>query len=255
MRPDVDAVVVHWEAPDWCRKTVDSLLASANVGVVVTVINNGGRVLLPASVAVLDVGDNLGFAAGANLGLDLASGRKAPWVFIGCHDLRLEPSAMEAMIRQLEVDDGLGITGPVLDGAGGEERDLDWISGAGMLMRREVAETFRFDVRWGSYVEDVDFCYRVRNAGWRVGRCGTANGTTAGSVDPLRKLQLMHSNTVAFFVFRHSWGLAARRVALIARRTLVCAFRGQLAEALAYGKAIPIAIIQVWKMRSPWEPG
>ena len=49
------------------------------------------------------------------------------------------------------------------------ERDVDWVSGACMLVRREALEQVgpldqRF--QWGS--EDVDWCMRMHRAGWRV---------------------------------------------------------------------------------------
>jgi len=49
------------------------------------------------------------------------------------------------------------------------ERDVDWVSGACMLIRREACEQVgELDERfqWGS--EDVDYCLRMHQAGWRV---------------------------------------------------------------------------------------
>lgn len=50
-----------------------------------------------------------------------------------------------------------------------ELRDVDWVSGAAMLLRRAaVAEVGGLDEGffWGS--EDVDYCLRLQKAGWRV---------------------------------------------------------------------------------------
>ena len=50
-----------------------------------------------------------------------------------------------------------------------EERDVDWVAGAFMLMPRDVFErTGGFDERLFMYGEDLEWCYRIRDAGWRI---------------------------------------------------------------------------------------
>lgn len=50
-----------------------------------------------------------------------------------------------------------------------EERDVDWVAGAFMLLPRTVFEaTGGFDERFFMYGEDLEWCYRVRDRGWRV---------------------------------------------------------------------------------------
>ncbi|MCZ6766072.1 MAG: glycosyltransferase, partial [bacterium] len=48
-------------------------------------------------------------------------------------------------------------------------RDVDWILGACMFVRREAVESVGpMDERFFLYFEDVDWCYRMRQKGWKV---------------------------------------------------------------------------------------
>lgn len=60
--------------------------------------------------------------------------------------------------RHLMLDDDLDVPGPV-----------DWVTGAFMLVRREALdEVGPMDERFFLYFEDVDWCYRMWDAGWEV---------------------------------------------------------------------------------------
>jgi hypothetical protein len=48
-------------------------------------------------------------------------------------------------------------------------REVDWILGACMLVRREAVESVGLmDERFFLYFEDVDWCYRMKQRGWKV---------------------------------------------------------------------------------------
>jgi GT2 family glycosyltransferase len=47
--------------------------------------------------------------------------------------------------------------------------DVDWVSGVCLLTRREVIEKIGLlDEHYFMYFEDIDFCHRTKDAGWRV---------------------------------------------------------------------------------------
>jgi N-acetylglucosaminyl-diphospho-decaprenol L-rhamnosyltransferase len=49
------------------------------------------------------------------------------------------------------------------------EREVEWVSGSAMLLRREALDDVGpFDEGYFMYVEDVDLCTRLRGAGWQV---------------------------------------------------------------------------------------
>jgi N-acetylglucosaminyl-diphospho-decaprenol L-rhamnosyltransferase len=48
-------------------------------------------------------------------------------------------------------------------------RDADWVSGAVFLVKRKAFDQVGgFDERYFMFVEDVDLCWRLRKAGWRI---------------------------------------------------------------------------------------
>lgn len=50
-----------------------------------------------------------------------------------------------------------------------EERDVDWVAGAFMLLPREVYEkTGGFSEQFFMYGEDLEWCQRIADAGWRI---------------------------------------------------------------------------------------
>lgn len=50
-----------------------------------------------------------------------------------------------------------------------EKKQLDWVTGAFFLVKKEVVEKVGvFDEDYFMYVEEVDYCYRIKKAGWQI---------------------------------------------------------------------------------------
>ena len=61
------------------------------------------------------------------------------------------------------------------------EREVDWVSGACMLVRRSAFEAVGgMDEGFFLYWEDADFCHRLKQAGYRTIYCPDAVATHIG---------------------------------------------------------------------------
>jgi N-acetylglucosaminyl-diphospho-decaprenol L-rhamnosyltransferase len=163
---------------------------------------------LPA-VTVLEPGANLGYARAANLGIaaadapvvavcnpDLEVREGAAGALLDRLDAEADLGAVGPMIRNTDgtiypsarsvprlrdaVGHGLlGLVWPTnpftrryrqLDADPRRPRDVDWVSGAAVWLRRAALTTVGgWDERYFMYVEDVDLCWQLRQGGWRVG--------------------------------------------------------------------------------------
>ncbi len=124
----------------------------------------------------------------------------------------------------------------LLDWDHAEQATVDWVSGACFLVRRPAWDSVGgFDPSYFMYMEDVDLCWRLGRAGWRIAYQPKAEvvHTQGVSADqhPYRMLAAHHQS-----MWRFAWrtstgarraalpvvglGLVARFVVAVARRRL-----------------------------------
>jgi GT2 family glycosyltransferase len=178
-----------------------AVLASMPEGTEVIVVDDGSTdataSMMPAGVRVVRLDVNCGFATAANRGVAESRGGI---VLLLNSDAVVQPGALQAFLDAFDADPKLGVAGARLlneDGtpqwSGGptptlawmigavsglgrfakhfrrgnrEARDVDWVGGAAMAFRREVWEPL--NERYLFYCQDIEFCLRASERGWRV---------------------------------------------------------------------------------------
>lgn len=200
MTPRIDVVILSWNDGVLVEHAVDSALASEGVEVRVAVVDNGStpavRVARDRRVRMLRNGVNRGVAPARNQGVQATD---APLVCFLDSDARLAPSCLR-MLADAVADDSVAVAVPVFAGQRPEQtagraptlgrkllrlcnvrndyappvndsrdRDVDFGIGACQLFRRAAFEAVGgLDEAYFYGPEDVDFCLRLRRAGWRI---------------------------------------------------------------------------------------
>lgn len=119
-----------------------------------------------------------------------------------------------------------------------EYREVDWVNGACMLIRRRTFEEVGgFDPRFFIYGEEVDLCYRIRKAGWKIVFSPDAEiihfGGAAMDHVALRRLLLKYEGLVRFYDSHRSW-LSRLAIRIVIAFTSICR-----AIAILLGRILP----------------
>ena len=122
---------------------------------------------------------------------------------------------------------------------GDSTRDIDWAQSAALLVRREAAEQIGwFDPAFFVYSDEVDFCKRLRDAGWRTlyvpGAVAIHHEQLSTGAVPERRIVELSRNRDRYMRKHHGAG-AARSVRLLTAWTY--ALRSLAALALPHHDA------------------
>lgn len=198
----MSVVIVNWNLREDTIECLDSVFEMDYPAIDVIVVDNGSadgsveriRQSFP-QVRQLANAQNLGFAAAANQGIDLALARGYDYILLLNNDTVAAPDMMERLVAAGEQQRQFGILSPRILYFDQPDRtwqlasrwhtwlpmpvdirqtddtllEADFVTGCGMLLRRALLQRVgKFDTRYFMYGEDVDLCARARRAGWRV---------------------------------------------------------------------------------------
>lgn len=193
--PSVTAVIVHYGPTE---PTVDLVRRIDGYPDEIVVIANDGAPRppdLPTAVDWIVAERNLGYGAAFTAAV---RGRSTDAYLLLNNDIVLSHAAYRRCLDVLVSAPDTGIVAPVLRYADGTLQsgaarlsrwrraplvlvepgpapvECEWVTGAVMFIRREVAETIGMDGSFFLGAEDVDLCVRARRNGWRVVCCGDA---------------------------------------------------------------------------------
>jgi len=152
-------------------------------------------------ICVLRLDENQGYAEGANRGIERVLADSAEYILLLNNDVWFSPEAPSILIAAAEADPRIATVGPKvyyadephkLQSTGGmldrqtmrsrligqgeldqgqydRSRDVDFVSGCAMLIRAQAWCTVGgFDPAYFLYYEEVDWCLRAHQAGWKV---------------------------------------------------------------------------------------
>ncbi len=109
----------------------------------------------------------------------------------------------------------------MLDFSHEKAAQVDWLSGAALLVRRAAMEKIgAWDENFFMYCEDVDLCYRLKEAGWERWYVPDAviSHRIGGSSDWLRGVTIRrhHASMLRYYVKHHGRGVRALLVPVAA---------------------------------------
>ena len=242
MLPSVTIVIVGYNCCEPLRQCLSRLQASGAMPRVIVIDNASAdssaamvRKEFP-SVQLIANAENRGFAAGCNQGIRATTG---DFVLLLNPDTLPDPAELEKLVQTLIAQPAVGACGPrILNPDGSLQpscrrfptlgimicaelgwrgryhmsdwrhdstRDVDQLMGSCLLLRRAALEQVGLlDERFFVYFEEVDLCWRLKQAGWRVLFVGEAGLTHLGgqSSSADRQCSLLHRYRSLFEFYR-----------------------------------------------------
>lgn len=235
--------------------------ASVEVWVVDNASSDGSAAMVRDTfphVHLIENRENVGFATANNQAIAASSGR---YVLLLNSDTVVHPGAFDALVRFLDEHPEAGAAGPhTLNPDGSlqiscypsptlarelwfllhldrlypygaypmarwntrQPRPVDAVLGACLIVRRSVLEQVGvLDPAYFMYSEEIDLCYRIRRAGWRIYWAPQASivhygGQSTRQVAASMFMQLYRSKVLFFRKNRGRWAAAGYKLVLLA---------------------------------------
>jgi hypothetical protein len=254
---DLSIIIVSWNAREFLVACLKSIAETCQgLSVEVLVVDNGstdGSVEAARSLGlgteIIECGQNLGFAKANNIGIERSRGR---YCCLINSDVVVLPRCLKHLLAFMDSQPQVGIAGPLVLNPDGSRQpscrtvptflrllaralylrkeltdeaftrdavsDVEVLSGCFWIVRRDAIEQVgMLDERFFIYAEDVDWCWRFRDAGWRVTFCPEARaihfGGQSAAADPMRfQLELRKASVQ---LWRKHYGPAMARLCVV----------------------------------------
>ena len=203
MRPRIALIVLTMNNLNDTAVTLECLREQAYSNYETILVDNGSvdgsipvlRDRFPG-VSFIENGENLGFAAGNNVGMKYAAENGADYMMLLNNDIKVEPDFLDGMVEVAESNPDIGMFGPAIFDFEGRPNNIGWrfnprwgysirvrveeaggrdiidvhtISGCAVMIRRDVYEKIGgLDERLFFLIEDVDWGLRCLKSGCRV---------------------------------------------------------------------------------------
>jgi hypothetical protein len=161
--------------------------------------------VLPRMVAYLDANPDVGVVGPHTLNKDgttQSTRRRFPSLWVGFFESTwFQPYAPKSLLDYYYVVDG-SPDNAILD--------VDWMQGSALMLRREVYDQIGgLDEGYVMYSEEMDWCRRAKDAGWRVVYLGTAQIVHHGGKSTEQVIARSHINfqrsKLHYFRKYHGW--------------------------------------------------
>ena len=208
MSQKIAIIILNWNRAQDTAECLNSLKQCTYPNFEVLLVDNGSsdgswqklQQQFPNIKFILN-SDNLGFVLGNNIGIKEAFKSNFDQVLLLNNDTIVQPDLIDKLVELSEKDASVGIVAPKImfyseperiwsiggrylailrkpdqafyheidHGQQLKEKDLQWVSGCCMLIKREVFDKIGYldPDYWGS-LEDVDFCWRAKRVGYNI---------------------------------------------------------------------------------------
>lgn len=251
--PKVSIIISNWNGVHDTVECLESLRKIDYPNYVITVVDNGSKcdeakALIERFgnyIYVIENDKNYGYAAGANIGIKYALSNDHPdYCMVLNNDTKVDRLFLSELVKAAENDKFIGVVGPkvyhydepnLIQTIGGklnintgtlnehmaevdrgqhdETKEVDW-HGPCLVVKSEVIKKIGlYDDDYFVFWEDVDFCFRVRKAGYRIiyvpssriwHKGGRSTGRLNGLYYPIRNRFLFmrkHATKLQYFSF------------------------------------------------------
>lgn len=204
---DIGIIILNWRSREVISHCLESIWRAGYIESVVVVDNgseDGSVEKIKAQISKIKIiknGQNLGFAGGNNAGIKYALDKGVKYILILNPDTEINKNTIPHLVKVMEKDKRIGICGPkiyasrkkrIIWSAGGileanrysgglmglgecdkgqydTAKEVDFISGTAMMVRRDVFEKAGlFHEPYFIYYEDVDLNQKASKAGFKI---------------------------------------------------------------------------------------